>query len=121
MDTDAAGIWHHSTLVRWAEEAEAELHRQIGIIQESFGATPRVHVEFDYLLPLRFDELVRLTLKVTDVGKTSVTYEFDLFREKELVAQGKMVAVFIERQTGEKRPWPEAMRSALLGDSTGHN
>jgi YbgC/YbaW family acyl-CoA thioester hydrolase len=121
MDTDAAGIWHHSTLVRWAEEAEAELHRQIGIIQESFGATPRVHVEFDYFLPLRFDELVRLTLKVAEVGKTSVTYEFDLFRENDRIAQGKMVAVFIERQTGEKRPWPESMRSALLGDSTGHN
>jgi acyl-CoA thioester hydrolase len=119
MDTDAAGIWHHSTLGRWAEEAEAELHRQIGIISDSFGATPRVHVEFDYVLPLRFDELVRLTFKVSQVGATSVTYEFDLFRQGEPVARGKMVAVFIDRQTGTKRPWPPAMRSALLGESAG--
>jgi acyl-CoA thioesterase FadM len=53
------------------------------------------------------------------VGETSVTYEFDLFRQSEPVARGKMVAVFIERQTGAKRPWPPAMRSALLGESAG--
>lgn len=119
MDTDAAGIWHHSTLVRWAEEAEAELHRQLGIIGETFGATPRVHVEFDYFLPLRFDELVRLTLVVADLGRTSVTYEFDLVRGSERVASGKMIAVFIDRKTGAKREWPEPLRSALGGNS--HN
>jgi YbgC/YbaW family acyl-CoA thioester hydrolase len=117
MDTDAAGIWHHSTLVRWAEEAEAELHRQAGIIEETFGATPRVHVEFDYFLPLRFDELVRLTLSVTDLGRSSITYEFDLVRGNERVAFGKMIAVFIDRETGTKRPWPEPIRAALSGSA----
>ncbi|HJU51963.1 MAG TPA: thioesterase family protein [Acidimicrobiia bacterium] len=113
MDTDAAGIWHHSTLVRWAEEAEAELHRQVGIIAETFGATPRVHVEFDYFLPLRFDELVRLTLSVGELGRTSISYELDLVRGSERVASGKMIAVFIDRATGAKRSWPESIRSAL--------
>lgn len=117
MDTDAAGIWHHSTLVRWAEEAEAELHRQVGIIEETFGATPRVHVEFDYFLPLRFDELVRLTLSVAELGRTSVTYELDLVRGSERVASGRMIAVFIDRETGANRPWPELIRSALSGNS----
>ena len=117
MDTDAAGVWHHSTLVRWAEEAEVELHRQVGIIEETFGATPRVHVEFDYFLPLRFDELVRLTLSVTDLGRSSITYEFDLVRGNERVASGKMIAVFIDRETGTKRPWPEPIRNALRGST----
>lgn len=115
MDTDAAGIWHHTTLVRWAEEAEAELHRQLGIIDQTFGATPRVHVEFDYYLPLRFDEPVRLTLSVEAVGDTSLTYHIDLLRENDRIASGSMVAVFIDRQTGKRRPWPPAIRSALLG------
>ena len=44
MDTDAAGIWYHSTVIRWAEDAEAELHRQLGIVQRTFGATPRVNI-----------------------------------------------------------------------------
>ncbi len=114
MDTDAAGIWHHSTLLRWAEEAEAELHRQLGIIGETFGATPRVHVEFDYFLSLRFDEVVSLTLTVANLGQTSITYELELFRSDQQVAKGKMIAVFIDRQSGAKRPWPEEMRTALL-------
>jgi acyl-CoA thioester hydrolase len=121
MDTDAAGIWHHSTLVRWTEEAEAELHRRVGIIEETFGATPRVHVEFDYFLPLRFDELVRLTLTVADLGRTSVSYELDLVRGSDRVASGKMIAVFIDRETGAKREWPEVIRSALSGSSDSRN
>jgi len=43
MDTDAAGFWDHSTAIRWIEEAEAELHGRLGIIPETFGATPRAH------------------------------------------------------------------------------
>lgn len=58
IDTDAAGIWHHSLATRWAEEAEAELHRELGIIDETFGATPRVRTEFDFSDPLRFDDEV---------------------------------------------------------------
>ncbi len=40
IDTDAAGIWHHSNVVRWAEEAEAELHRQLGIIDRPLVPLP---------------------------------------------------------------------------------
>jgi acyl-CoA thioester hydrolase len=121
MDTDAAGIWHHSTIVRWAEEAEAELHRQAGVIEETFGATPRVHVEFDFHRPLRFDDLVELTLTVADLGTSSITYRILLTAEGEEIATGEMVAVLIDRQSGEKRPWPATLRSALLrGEPSPH-
>ena len=119
MDTDASGIWHHSTIVRWTEEAEAELHRRAGVIDETFGATPRVHIEFDFFNPLRFDEEVQLTLNVADLGTSSITYEIVLTRKGQLIATGKMVAVLTDRQTGEKRPWSEAMKSALFRGGSG--
>jgi len=56
MDTDAAGIWHYSTSIRFVEAAEAELHRQLGIIDLTFGLTPRAHVEFDFHRTARFDD-----------------------------------------------------------------
>ncbi|MCH7845064.1 MAG: hypothetical protein IH850_04460 [Acidobacteria bacterium] len=74
IDTDAAGIWHHSTVARWAEEAEAELHRQLGIIDQTFGATPRVVVEFEFRSPLRFDDVVDVTITVAKLGRSSITY-----------------------------------------------
>jgi len=113
MDTDAAGIWHHSVVIRWAEEAEAELHRRLGIIDETFGATPRVRTEFEFGVPLRFDEVVDITLTVGELGTTSITYDIDVSTASGQVANGRMVAVLIDRGTGEKRSWPEELRQAL--------
>jgi acyl-CoA thioester hydrolase len=115
MDTDAAGIWHHSVVLRWAEEAEAELHRRVGVIDLTFGATPRVRTEFEFPSSVRFDDVVDITLTVSHVGTTSMTYEIEASSESRPVASGRMVVVFIDRATGEKRPWPSAVRDALTG------
>ncbi len=113
VDTDAAGIWHHSLATRWFEEAEAELHRRLGISDQTFGATPRVRTEFTFDLPIRFDDLVDITFRVVALGDTSVTYELDIEHGPTHVASGRMVAVFIDRATGEKTPWPDDLREAL--------
>lgn len=115
MDTDAAGIWHHSVVIRWLEEAEAELHRHLGIIDVTFGATPRVRSEFTFATPVRFDDVVEVTLTVAEVGETSVTYQLEVEHGETHVASGRLVAVFIDRATGEKRPWPDELRTALSG------
>ena len=115
MDTDAAGIWHHSTAIRWTEDAEAELHRQLGIISETFGATPRVHLEYDFLLPLHFDDEVEVQLIVRKVGESSVDYEVTVDRDGERAVNGRMVAVLIDRETRRRRTWPDHLRAALSG------
>jgi len=115
MDTDAAGIWHHSVALRWAEEAEADLHRGLGIIDLTFGATPRVKTEFEFPSSVRFDDVMEITLTVSHVGTTSMTYEIAVTTESRSVANGRIVVVFIDRATGEKKPWPDAVRQALTG------
>lgn len=113
LDTDAAGVWHHSVAIRWAEEAEAELHRQLGIVDETFGATPRVRVAFDFAGSLVFDDLVDITLTVTKLGETSITYVIRVLHGQELIALGTMVAVFIDRESGIKRKWPDHLRQII--------
>jgi acyl-CoA thioesterase FadM len=53
MDTDAAGIWHYSTVIRFAEHAELTVHDQLGVTARTFGNTPRAHVAFDFVQPVR--------------------------------------------------------------------
>jgi acyl-CoA thioester hydrolase len=115
MDTDAAGIWHHSVALRWVEEAEAELHRALGIIDVTFGATPRVKTEFEFPSSVRFDDVVDITFDVSHLGTTSMTYEIEVRSGETVVARGRMVVVFIDRESGEKREWPEAVRHAIAG------
>jgi acyl-CoA thioesterase FadM len=117
MDTDAAGIWHHSAAIRWTEDAEAELHRRLGIISETFGATPRVHLEYDFLLPLAFDDQVEVGLVVQKVGESSVEYEITVDRDGQRAVAGRMVAVLIDRATRRRRPWPDHLREALTSSA----
>lgn len=113
IDTDAACIWHHSVIIRWLEEAEAELHRELGIIGQTFGATPRVRTGFEFLTPVRFDDIVDITLTVVSLGTTSITYELEVTADAAPVASGRLTAVLIDRESGEKRPWPDDLRELL--------
>lgn len=113
MDTDAQGIWHHSVVIRWVEEAEVEMHRQLGIVKETYGATPRVRTEFDFKGAVRFDDIVDISLAVARLGETSVTYDIEVTSESKPIVSGRLIAVFIDRETGEKRSWPDHIRRAL--------
>jgi acyl-CoA thioester hydrolase len=113
IDTDAAGIWHHSVIIRWVEEAEAELHRRLGIIEQTFGATPRVRTEFDFAAALRFDDEVEITLSVEALGETSITYGVEARTKDGPIVNGRMIAVLIDTETGMKTAWPEELRVAL--------
>lgn len=113
IDTDAAGYWHHSTLWRFVEAAEARMHRDLGIVGITFGFTPRRHLEAEFFAPLHFDRPATITLGVAGVGRTSATYEARLASGDQVVATARIVVVFITAD-GAKRPWPDEVRRALL-------
>lgn len=115
IDTDAAGIWHYSTAIRFAESAESQLHRELGTDVLTAGGLPRVHVEFDFFAPLRFDELATITVRVDDVGTSSLTLAVEIDGEHDLAARGRVVAALIDGETGRPRSWPEEARRLLLG------
>ncbi|WP_084223072.1 acyl-CoA thioesterase [Mycolicibacterium holsaticum] len=111
QDTDAAGHYHHATVVRWVEAAEAELHEKLGILSVS-GTIPRAHYEVDYRARLWFRDRVTITLWVDQIGGSSLRYGFSVARADVEVACGSMTVVHID---GLGRPctWPRHIRSAL--------
>ena len=54
-----------------------------------------------------------VTLRVTDVGRTSVTYDIEIARGGVTCVQGKLVAVFLDRVGGTPQPWPDEYRKAF--------
>jgi acyl-CoA thioester hydrolase len=113
MDTDAAGIYHWTTVFRLAEAAEAALHTALGIADFTFGATPRVAVEATFARSLRFNDPVEVSLTVTRVGRSSVVYALAVDGEAGRAAQGAVTSVLIDRATGRALPWPDEIRAAL--------
>ena len=113
MDTDAAGIYHWTTVFRLAEAAEAALHTALGIADFTFGATPRVAVQATFARPLRFNDPVEVALEVTSVGRTSVEYRVAIESEGGTAAQGSVKSCLIDRGSGRAIPWPDDVRAAF--------
>jgi acyl-CoA thioester hydrolase len=114
IDTDAAGIYHNSTVIRLVEAAEAALTRERGL-DGYFPVAPRVRFEADFGAPLFFGQEVTTTISVTELGTSSMTFGFEVWGEefeqsaRVRAAHGRYVTVHLDR-SGPGRPtsapWP---------------
>ena len=97
-DTDAAGIMHFSVFFTFMEEAEHEFLRSLGLnillkdVEGQFSF-PRVAASCDYKIPLRFEDLVEMSVHVARVGEKSVSYDFGFQCAGREVATGRITAV----------------------------
>jgi acyl-CoA thioester hydrolase len=97
-DTDMAGIVHFANFFRFMESAEVEFLRNRGLSVklewegEKLGF-PRVSASCDYLRPAYFEDLLDVDVVVDKVGDKSVTFKFDLSRDGEVLASGKVTSV----------------------------
>jgi len=114
FDTDSSTKYHNTAPLRLMEEAEAALLDELDIVKEVYGHLPRRHVTVEYYRPLRFWDEVEITVEVAEVGETSITYTFEISRDGERHADGRVVAVLID-DDGEPAPWSDRHRGLLEG------
>jgi acyl-CoA thioesterase FadM len=113
-DTDASTNYHNTAAFRFIEVAETALLERLGLLEDVYGRLPRVHIEADFLLALRFRDIVDIELGVAAIGKSSITYEFQMRRGGEVAVRGKAVAALLSETGGHPVRWPEAYRALLL-------
>jgi acyl-CoA thioester hydrolase len=97
-DTDMAGIVHFANFFRFMEAAEVEFLRSRGlsVLMNWEGrkiSFPRVGASCDYLRPIRFEDVVEITVRLQRLGRKAVTYAFEFFLGAELVARGQLSSV----------------------------
>ena len=115
VDTDASGRIHYTAGFRYFEAAEHSLARQLlgGSLPQdlSIAGFPRVHVEADLKAELVAGDLIDCTARVIAVGRTSVTYGFEVTRhDGQLCLTGRIVAVAIDDE-GRPIPLPPSIRA----------
>lgn len=105
-ETDMAGIAHFSAYFRFMEEAEHALWRAAGLsIGEAAltGGWPRVAASFDYKSPLRFEDEFEVAVRIGNVTRRSLQYQFTVTRGEVLVGTGSMTAVSTMKEDGRLR------------------
>jgi YbgC/YbaW family acyl-CoA thioester hydrolase len=129
VDTDMAGIAHFSNFFRWMESAEVEYLRALGLSValpwegEELGF-PRVSAACDYLKPVRFEDVLQITVRLEKVGRKSLTFAFEFAKDGEVVARGRVSSVccrVLPEQPLQSVEIPESLRARLErgADGTG--
>jgi len=111
VDTDAGGRIHFTAAFRWAEAAELALYRELGLT----GYVPRLprrHVEAEFHRVLVFDDEIDVTLAVTRIGTTSISYEWQITRDGALAVDGRHTVVYVD-EYGRAQPIDDTLRAAL--------
>jgi YbgC/YbaW family acyl-CoA thioester hydrolase len=122
-DTDMAGIVHFANFFRFMEAAEVEFLRSRGLSValpwegEPIGF-PRVAASCDYVRPIRFEDMVTISVTILKVGRKSVTYGFEFTKDAELIARGQVSSVccrVLDDHKLESREIPASLRERLVG------
>jgi acyl-CoA thioester hydrolase len=115
-DTDCSGWIHFPKVFRHVEEAEHAYLQQQGIviIDRELGGWPRVHVSCDYKRPLRFADRIEVHLGIERIGAASVHWLFEVIKDGEVCAHGKMTTVRVDHE-GKPLVIDDETRGRLAG------
>ena len=117
-DTDAQGIVYYGRYMPYFDLSRVEYHRHLGM---EYGGQRRKH-EFvmraftiDYLAPARFDDLIEVFVRISRIGRTSVTYECAAYRVEDdlLLVTAHQTLVLVELATHTATPVPESLRETI--------
>jgi acyl-CoA thioester hydrolase len=114
-DLDAMGHAHHSLPLIYMEEARAAYWRDIA---EKVGLDQIDYVigsfNLRYHERIHFPGTIRVALRVSRVGNSSFTMQYELQDENGvLVANGESVQVMYDYAAGASKPIPGAVRSRI--------
>ena len=118
VDTDASGHQHNSAIMRWVEAAEAELMRKLDL-PGYFPSAPRVHQEISYRSKLWFGQPITAAVGVQKLGRTSLTYAFEVRGHAHaksaggVAAFGTVTVAHVPPGFDKSLPWPGDLAEAI--------
>ncbi|NLA11432.1 MAG: acyl-CoA thioesterase [Firmicutes bacterium] len=117
-DTDLSRAVYFTNYIKWFDSiALPEFTDTLGIdwrtfLEEDIDAVI-AHVAFDYKAQCFFDDVVDIHFTDIDLGRSSMTIYGSLYKGETLIAEGKLVYVFIDYSKRNTLPIPDSMRSKI--------
>jgi acyl-CoA thioester hydrolase len=114
-DTDAQGIVYYGRYNPYFDLARVEYLRSLGLLQRrgEVGDFVMRANDVEYFAPARFDDELEIHIRVANIGRTSMTYEFAAFKVPEgtLLVTAHQTLVFIDLENRRPIPIPNAYRA----------
>ncbi|OYU00095.1 MAG: tol-pal system-associated acyl-CoA thioesterase [Burkholderiales bacterium PBB1] len=117
-DTDAGGVVFYANYLKFFERARTEWLRALGHGQEQLRLNASAmfvvsDTSMRYRRPARLDDLLRITVKLAEVRRASMTLAQQAWRGDELLTEGTIRIVCVDAGTFQPRSIPTAITAAL--------
>jgi acyl-CoA thioester hydrolase len=96
---------HFTNFLRYFEVCEEEFYGSISlpfnVIREKYGIMlPRVEAHCQYKAACRFDDFIEVTMRVREVAEKTVTYDFQMVRQRDrkIAAEGSMKCIAVNSE-----------------------
>ena len=115
QDTDAGGVVYHANYVNFMERSRTEWLRDLGYSHMDMIRNLDVmfvvrSIKLDYLRPAILDDLLQVSAKIKEIGRSRVTLEQRVMRGDEVLAEGEVHLVCVDVQTFKPVSVPEILR-----------
>ncbi len=116
QETDKFGIVYYANYYVWFEIARTEFFRGMGLpyaeLEKKGIYIVIVNSACQYKQPAYYDDQITVRSRISSVRNTSFTFEYEVMRGKDLLAEGKTVQVLVNK---ERRPVriPEDIRELI--------
>jgi acyl-CoA thioester hydrolase len=116
-DTDAQGVVYYGRYLPYFDHARTEYHRHLGGLATAGCEFVMRASSVEYHAPARFDDLIEAFVRVSRIGRTSVTYECAAHRlpDDTLMVTAQQTLVLISLGSRQPTPVPDALRAAVRG------
>ena len=113
-DTDAQGVVYYGRYLPYFDHARTEYHRHLGGTGVAGEFVMRA-IQVEYHAPARFDDLVESFVRISRIGRTSVTYECAAYRlpDEALMTTASQTLVLIDPAERRPIPVPEAFTARV--------
>ena len=116
-DTDAQAIVYYGRYNPYFDIARVEYHRMLGLLkQDEFGGFVMRANDVEYFAPAVFDDEIEVFVRVSRIGRTSVTFSFAAYRipDDVLMVTAHQTLVYIDVAERRACPVPEEYKAAVL-------
>lgn len=115
-DTDGGGVVYHASYLRFLERGRTEWLRALGVGQQALRESQDLvfavrSVAMEFLAPARLDDVLAVSVELTEVRSASLRFRQTLRRESDgtIVVEAEVRAACLTASTFRPRPIPPGL------------
>jgi acyl-CoA thioester hydrolase len=118
-DTDLQSIVFNGNYLTYYDVAWTEYFRAVGFTWNDLLAlgvdTVLARTSMEFKLPAKFDDVLEVYTRVSKIGTTSLTFEFEIYVEGEdrLIGSATSLYVCVDPKTLKSTPVPDLLRERI--------